>query len=59
MSTSAYRIRHVELRVVPEEQSESRTRNPLAFLRRRRIRRHNRVHNWREEAIVRSLTRLG
>jgi hypothetical protein len=58
MSTSAYRVR-VDLRLVPAQEGESRTRNPLAFFRRRRIRRHNRVHGWRDEAIVRSLTRLG
>jgi hypothetical protein len=60
MSTSAYRLRHPELHVVPEQEIPRRSFSPLSFLRRRRTRRHRApASGWREEAIVRSLTKLG
>jgi hypothetical protein len=60
MTTSAYRLRHPKLHVVPEQGVTRRSLNPLSFLRRRRTRRHRAlVSGWREEAIVRSLTKLG
>jgi hypothetical protein len=60
MSTSAYRLRQTGLHVVPEPEATRRSFNPVTFLRRRRTRRHRAlVTGWRDEAIVRSLTKLG
>jgi hypothetical protein len=60
MSTSsAYPFRHPRLRVVREPVTKERHWNPLRHLRRRRARTQNLVAGWRDEAVVRSLTRLG
>jgi hypothetical protein len=60
MSTSsAYPYRHPRLRVVREPAAKERHWNPLRYLRRRRARTQNLTSGWQDEAIVRSLTRLG
>ncbi len=60
MSTSAYRLRQPVLHVVPEPEATRRSLNPMTLLRRRRTRRYRTlVSGWRDEAIVRSLTKLG
>jgi hypothetical protein len=60
MSTSsAYPFRHPRLRVVREPAAKERHWNPLRHLRRRKARSQNLVAGWREEAVVRTLTRLG
>jgi hypothetical protein len=60
MSTSAYRLRHPKLRLASESESTDRSANPLAFLLRRRTRRRRTlVSGWRNEAILRTLTKLG
>jgi hypothetical protein len=60
MSTSsAYPFRHPRLRVVREPIGKERHWNPLRYLRRRKGRSQNLVSGWRDEAVLRSVTRLG
>jgi hypothetical protein len=58
-ASTAYPFRHPRLRVVREPVGKERHWNPLRYLRRRRNRSQNLVAGWQDEAVVRSITRLG
>jgi hypothetical protein len=58
-ASSAYPFRHPRLRVVREPAGKERHWNPLRHLRRRKTRSQHLDGSWQDEAVLRTLTKLG